>query len=371
MSKKHILVTGSNGFIGKNLVQHLSRYNDFEVITFNRTHSSEQLQAKINQADCIVHLAAVNRPEKESAFQTDNVELTRQICQFAGQTGKNIPIIFSSSTQVKELNFYASSKVSAETLLKEYKATTGSDVFNYRLPGVFGKWSKPNYNTVVATFCYNIFHDLPIQINNPDTELTLVYIDDVIHHFIEAISGNIDITDAKVEPEYKITLGELVSKIRSYKASRETLVTPHVGVGIDRALYATYLSFIPARDFCYTLTRHTDNRGDFSEILKTRESGQFSFFTASEGMTRGGHFHHTKNEKFLVVQGQARFRFKHLVNNDFHEVVTSGKALEVVETVPGWTHDITNVGTGELLVLLWSNEIFDPENPDTYNCPIE
>jgi len=243
---------------------------------------------------------------------------------------------------------------------------TGCSVYVYRLPGVFGKWCKSNYNSVVATFCHNISHDLPIQVNNPDFELSLVYIDDVVEEFIKVIQG--DRSDGKVpsvRPEYKIKLGDLADQIKIFRESRDSLITEKVGSGLVRKLYSTYLSYISPEQFAYLIPSHVDERGMFAEILKTKDSGQFSFFTAGPGVTRGGHYHHSKTEKFLVVQGEVKFGFRHIISNESYEIITSSKELKIVETVPGWSHDITNIGTEEIIVMLWANEIFDPDNPDT------
>lgn len=242
------------------------------------------------------------------------------------------------------------------------------------MPNVFGKWCKPNYNSVLATFCHNIAREQPININDPAARLTLVYVDDVIEHFIKLMDG-VDIpVDAEgfstVSPEYTTTVGELAHQIRSFKESRTTQMTERVGTGLLRALYATYVSYLPVESFGYTVPQHGDPRGVFVEMLKTPDCGQFSFFTAHPGITRGGHYHHTKTEKFLVIKGQARFNFRHMGTGEIHTLVSNGGDAEVVETIPGWTHDITNIGTDELIVMLWANEVFDRTRPDTFSCPV-
>jgi UDP-2-acetamido-2,6-beta-L-arabino-hexul-4-ose reductase len=231
---------------------------------------------------------------------------------------------------------------------------------------VFGKWCKHHYNSVVATFCHNISHDLPIQMNNPDFELSLVYIDDVVEEFVKIIQGaKGDKKELSVQPEYKIKLGDLADQINTFRESRDSLITERVGSGLVRKLYSTYLSYLSPKQFSYSIPSYGDERGMFAEMLKTKDSGQFSFFTAKPGVTRGGHYHHSKTEKFLVIQGEAKFGFRHIISNETHEIVTSVNKLKIVETVPGWSHDITNIGTGEMVVMLWANEIFDPDNPDT------
>jgi len=234
------------------------------------------------------------------------------------------------------------------------------------LPGVFGKWCNPNYNSVVATFCHNISHDLPVQVNNPDFELSLVYIDDVVEEFVKIIQEvKGDKEELSVQPEYKIKLGDLADQIKIFRESRESLITERVGGGLVGKLYSTYLSYLSPEQFAYSIPSYGDERGMFAEMLKTKDSGQFSFFTAKSGVTRGGHYHNSKTEKFLVIHGKARFGFRHVALDEMHEIVTTSKDLKIVETVPGWSHDITNIGTEDMIVMLWANEIFDPDNPDT------
>jgi UDP-2-acetamido-2,6-beta-L-arabino-hexul-4-ose reductase len=244
----------------------------------------------------------------------------------------------------------------------------------FRLPNVFGKWCKPNYNSAVATFCHNIARGLPIQVNDTAASVTLVYVDDVIARFVQLMDGADAATDAvgfaTVAPQYSITVGELARQIQTFKDSRSTLVTERVGTGLVRALYATYVSYLPVEEFKYTVPQYADPRGVFAEMLKTPDCGEFSFFTAHPGITRGGHYHHTKTEKFLVIKGQARFKFRHMETGQVHELCTSGDVSTIVETVPGWTHDITNIGADEMVVMLWANEVFDRERPDTFTCPV-
>ena len=259
-------------------------------------------------------------------------------------------------------------------MLQAFTARTGAVAHLFRLPNVFGKWCRPNYNSAVATFCHNIARGLPIQINDPAAPVTLVYVDDVVERFIELMDGADAAVDAEgfatVTPQYTTTVGELARLIETFRASRDTLVTERVGTGLVRALYSTYVSYLPPELFAYTVPMHGDARGVFVEMLKTPDCGQFSFFTAHPGITRGGHYHHTKTEKFLVIKGEARFKFRHMQTGETHELVTSGAKAEIVETVPGWTHDITNIGSDEMVVMLWANEVFDRAKPDTYACPL-
>jgi len=361
-----VLVTGANGFIGKNLCVTLSRNKSHEIVKITRSTTVSELEALVKTVDFIFHLAGINRPDDESEYYEGNSDLTEVICNLVKQTGRNIPIVFTSSIQAERPNAYGRSKLQAEIHLLNLYMETGNFVYIYRLPNVFGKWCKPNYNSVVATFCHNISHGLPIQINNRETELSLVHIGAVITSFNEILSSRPnDRLYIDVEPVYCVTLGELADQLYKFKESRETLITEPVGDGLTRVLYATYISYISPDHFNYELTRHEDERGAFVEMLKTRDSGQFSFFTAYPGVTRGGHYHNVKTEKFLVIQGKARFRFRHIITDEICELFTSGDKPEVVETVPGWSHDITNVGEQEMIVMLWANENFDRDRPDT------
>ena len=366
-----VLVTGSNGFIGKNLIVRLNELGiSFGV--FTRRNSTKDLQSLIEKSDFVIHLAGENRPEDEDDFEVVNSGLTSLICDEIRLIEKNIPIILASSAQAERDNLYGKSKLGAEIAIKNLTKDTGNSSYIYRLPGVFGKWCKPNYNSVVSTFCHNISHDIPIQINNPSFELNLVYIDDVVEEFVRIIQGRQgDKKELSVQPEYKIKLGDLAAQIELFRESRDSLITEKVGSGLVRKLYSTYLSYISPEQFAYLIPSHVDERGMFAEILKTKDSGQFSFFTAGPGVTRGGHYHHSKTEKFLVVQGDAKFGFRHIISNESYEIITSSKELKIVETVPGWSHDITNIGVEDIVVMLWANEIFDSDNPDTIACKVK
>ena len=366
-----ILVTGSNGFIGRNLMVRLGELAGYEAIGFDREDSLDDLAERVGRADAVVHLAGINRPKDVKEFAEGNADLTVKLCELIAATGRKIPLIISSSIQADLANPYGESKRGAEVAGEALAEKTGNPVTIYRLPGVFGKWCRPNYNSVVATFCHNIANDLPIQISDPAFAINLVYVDDVVGEFIRALDAMpAGLTRGEVSPVYGITLGELAAQIEAFKNCRESLVSEPVGTGLVRALYATYVSYLPPAKFAYDLPKYGDERGVFVEMLKTRDSGQFSFFTAHPGITRGGHYHHTKTEKFLVIKGSARFRFRHIVTGERYEVFAAGDKPQVVETVPGWTHDITNVGQDEMVVMLWANEIFDRARPDTIACPL-
>lgn len=367
----HILVTGANGFIGKNLIARLNESPSINILPFYRHTPRSELKNMISKSDFIFHLAGENRPQDVSAFKIVNQDFTEDICACIKNKDRPTPLIFTSSTQATQDNPYGVSKRSAEKAIELFAKKTENPCVIYRLPGVFGKWCKPNYNSVVATFCHNIANDLPIQINDPSKLLTLVYIDDVITDFLSTIqSSSPGLTARRVTPEYTATLQQLADQIIKFKESQRTLITEAVGSGLTRALYATYLSYLPTKDFSYNLTNHTDPRGTFVEVLKTPDHGQFSFLTAHPGVTRGGHYHHTKTEKFLVIKGTAKFGFRHIITNEIFETTTSGDVPKVVETIPGWAHDITNIGSDELVVMLWANEIFDREKPDTISSKV-
>ena len=361
-----VLVTGANGFIGKNLLLRLRELTEHEVLTFVRGQDNVDLHDALYQADVVIHLAGENRPADEQAFVEVNMGLTELMCQRLRILGKKIPVLLASSSQAEQDNLYGQSKLAAEKLLQELAHQHGNPVAIYRLPGVFGKWCKPNYNSVVATFCHRIAHDLPVQINDANARVRLVYVDDVVNAMLTQLaSGWSGFVRSAVEPEYNISLGELYEQIEAFKNCRTSLVSEPVGRGLTRALYATYVSYLPKEGFVYDLPVHGDARGMFVEMLKTPDTGQFSFFTTLPGIKRGGHYHHTKTEKFLVIKGRARFGFRHMLTNELHFIDTQGDKPQVVETVPGWTHDITNIGTDEMVVMLWANEIFDRANPDT------
>ena len=362
-----VLITGANGFIGKNLIIKLSELTEFKTITYVRTDSEKDLNDKVKEADVIIHLAGVNRPEKPDEFSKDNIGLTKKIVEILISKNIKIPLIFSSSSQATLENEYGKSKLESENALKDLNKKNENPILIYRLPGVFGKWCKPNYNSVVATFCYNIANGLPIQINDENKNLNLVHIDDVVDSMIKLATQNHNgINSINIDHEYEVSIGEMADLIRSFNQSRVSLVTERVGIGFTRALYSTYISYLSPENFSYSIPSYNDQRGSFVEMLKTKDSGQFSFFTAKPGITRGGHYHHMKTEKFLVIKGNARFNFRHISNDQIHTLKTSGEIPVIVETAPGWSHDIKNIGTDDLIVMLWANEIFDENKPDTY-----
>lgn len=369
-----VLITGVDGFVGKNLTLRLKERSDVELIRFSRQDNPKELKDKISKADFIFHLAGVNRTQNNHDFVVGNIGLTESLCEgireVQSSTGKAIPVVYTSSIQASLPNDYGRSKRGAEIVLKQLEIQQGIPVHIFRLPNIFGKWCRPNYNSVVATFCYNTVHGLPIEIHDPNSKLTLVYIDDLIEACLGIMDGEPPQLGsegfAEVATSYSATVGALADQITTFHSSRQNLSIPPVGSGFLRALYSTYISYLPPDVFSYPIPMHSDERGAFVEMLKTSNSGQFSFFTAHPHVTRGGHYHHTKTEKFLVIRGTARFKFRHMDTCNTHEIITSGDRAEIVETVPGWTHDITNIGTEEMVVMLWANEVFDQENPDTF-----
>ena len=366
-----VLITGANGFVGKNLSAHLKERSDIVVVPFTRDDSVDDLPELLKSIDFIFHLAGVNRPKDPIEFTQGNAGLTAALCSAIKNSSKNIPVLYTSSIQAKVDNPYGLSKRSAEDELLSLNAKQESPVYIFRLPNVFGKWARPNYNSAVATFCHNISQGLPISVNDSEANINLVYIDDVISEFIKVMDGHrVETGFLEIDPQYNISVGKLAEQLTSFRDSRDSLITEGVGTGLVRALYSTYVSYLKPEQFSYAVEKHGDPRGVFVEMLKTKDSGQFSYFTAHPGITRGGHYHHSKTEKFLVIKGKACFRFRHIVTGEFYELHTSGDSPKIVETITGWTHDITNVGDDEMIVMLWANEVFDRDRPDTYAMPV-
>ncbi|CAM2823125.1 UDP-2-acetamido-2,6-beta-L-arabino-hexul-4-ose reductase [Vibrio neptunius] len=365
-----ILITGAKGFIGKNLSLLLKEQGKYIVTEVDRDTSASELNEALAQTDFVFHLAGVNRPKNDSEFKEGNTDLTSHIVAVLKDSGRKVPLMISSSTQAVSDNAYGASKAEAEKVVETYGQETGSPYFIYRFPNVFGKWCRPNYNSFVATFCHNILNDIEISIHDYNAPVALIYIDDVCKCLMALLDGDTPSGATKVTPEYPTTVGYVADTLKAFKRSRDTLITENVGFGLERALYSTYLSYMQPSQFSYTVPSYGDERGVFCEMLKTKQAGQFSFFTAHPGITRGGHYHHTKNEKFLVIKGQALFKFEHVITGERYELTVDSDKPEIVETVPGWSHDVTNVGSEELIVMLWANEIFDREAPDTIAKPL-
>lgn len=361
-----VLVTGADGFIGKNLRVTLAEQADVEVLAVTRRTTDAEFRAAIGAADAVIHLAGVNRPQDPAQFAVGNADFTARLCAALRDAGRAIPVAFASSIQAERDNPYGLSKRAAEEHLLAYARETGAALAVYRLPNVFGKWCRPEYNSAVATFCHNIARGLPIRIDDPAAPVQLVYVDDVVAELLRFVAAPPSGAGfAEVAPVYTSTVGELARQIQAFGEVRRSLLTERVGEGLVRALYATYVSYLRTEAFSYGVPKYGDPRGVFVEMLKTKDSGQFSFFTAHPGITRGGHYHHTKTEKFLVIKGQARFKFRHILTDEVYALDTDGAEPVVVETIPGWAHDVTNIGDDEMVVMLWANEVFDRERPDT------
>ncbi|WP_342324553.1 NAD-dependent epimerase/dehydratase family protein [Kosakonia sp. BYX6] len=360
-----ILVTGSEGFIGRNLCLRLEEMGYHDLIKIDRSSSVDEFNTAVKTADFIFHLAGTNRPKDENEFFAGNSGLTQKIIDTLLAAKLKTPVMLSSSIQAEYDNAYGKSKADAEHALRAYAEKSGASYYIYRFPNVFGKWCKPNYNSFVATFCHNIATDKDVEIHNPDAEVTLVYVDDVCSALVKLLQENTQSGYCFVEPQYPTTVGKVANLLYTFKESRQTLITEAVGTGFERALYSTWLSYLSPAQFSYQVPSYGDQRGVFCEMLKTRDAGQFSFFTAHPGITRGGHYHHSKNEKFLVIQGAALFKFEHVITGEKYQLEVTSDQYTIVETVPGWTHDITNTGSNELIVMLWANEIFDRNAPDT------
>jgi UDP-2-acetamido-2,6-beta-L-arabino-hexul-4-ose reductase len=365
---KTVLITGSNGFVGRNLVVSLAQRKDVRVTGFDVDDDQAALPSRVAAADFIFHLAGVNRPRNVEEFTAGNFGLTQTIVSLLQQRGKKTPLMISSSTQAAQDNPYGISKREAEEAVFAYGRQTGAPVYVYRLPNVFGKWCRPNYNSAVATFCNNIANDLPIAVNDPSVIMNLVYIDDVVHEFITALDGKARKGDTfyQVHPVHTILLGEIADMVRSFKASRTERSIPNMSDPLTKKMYSTYLSYLPTDGFSYPLKMNVDDRGSFTEFIKTIDRGQVSINISKPGITKGNHWHHTKNEKFLVVSGRGVIRFRKVGGEEVVEYRVSGEKLEVVDIPTGYTHNISNTGNTDLVTVMWCNELYDPEKPDTF-----
>jgi len=354
----NVLVTGAKGFIGSNLCEWLRP--DVTLLTFEL--GDRELRERLDAADFVYHLAGVMRPDNEEEFEEVNVGLTERICEHL--SGRKVPIVFTSSVQAMLNNPYGRSKRRAENVLDEYAVQNGAPVLVYRLTNVFGKWAKPNYTSVVATFCHNIARDLEIEISDPGRELALIYIDDVARSFLEDLdSTGSGLRYRHVEPHYHVTLGDLAGLIRSF----HTMVKVPDLRGFTGKLYGTYVSYLDR--FSYALDKKQDDRGFLAELIKADSFGQIFVSRTKPGVTRGGHFHRTKAEKFLVLEGRAVVRLRHLLDGRVVAIKVSGMDMRPIDIAPGYVHSIENVGTGDLITLFWASEVFDPDNPDTYREP--
>jgi len=366
-----ILVTGSEGFIGENLIVRLQELNDIKIESFDKDDNIEILKKYLQESDIIFHFAGVNRPKNIEEFEKVNAGLTTTLIKLLEEVDNKIPIVITSSIQAKLDNPYGQSKKMAEDELVKYAERNSVPIYIYRLPNVFGKWSKPNYNSVVSTFCYNISHNLDITISNPRKELELVYIDDVIDEFVSLLNrevGDLSQHYSDIKRTFKITLGGLAEKIFEIRDIRKTLIVPNFSDIFMKCLHATYLSYLDKDDLSYKMDSKEDNRGSFVELMKSKTFGQVSVSRSRKGVTRGNHYHNTKNEKFCVIQGKAVIKLRNILDDEIISYYVSDKKIEIVDIPPGYTHSIENLtdGDGEMILLIWANEIFDPKNPDTY-----
>lgn len=375
-----ILVTGARGFVGKNLVAELENIKygkdktyplaqDIEIYEYDIDTGKSMLSEFCKDCDFVFNLAGVNRPETESEFMSGNFGFASELLDELKKNNNTCPVMLSSSTQAALDNPYGKSKKAGEDLFFDYSKETGAKVLVYRFPNVFGKWCRPNYNSAVATFCNNIANDLPIQVNDGSHKMTLVYIDDVVNELINALCGSEtkDGDYCKVPVEHNTTLGEIVDLIYSFKQSREDKSVPDMtGGSFSKKLYSTYLSYLPTDKFSYPLKMNIDNRGSFTEILRTADRGQVSVNISKPGITKGQHWHHTKNEKFLVVSGKGVIRFRKIGEEKVYEYFVSGDKLEVVDIPTGYTHNIENLGDTDMVTVMWCNECFNPDKPDTF-----
>ena len=363
-----ILVTGAKGFIGKNLIAELRNRKYDDIFEFDRDTDPSLLDEYCKEADFVFHLAGVNRPKEQSEFMEGNFGFTSDLLNSLKKHNNTCPVMISSSIQAELENPYGESKKAGEDLLFSYGVETGAKVFVYRFPNVFGKWCRPNYNSAVATFCYNIANDLPIQVNDPSVVMNLVYIDDVISELINAIESKENKVGefCEVPLVHTITLGEIVDSIYSFRKSREDRSVPNMADSFTKKLYSTYLSYLPEDQFNYDLKMNVDQRGSFTEFIKTPDRGQVSVNISKPGITKGNHWHHTKNEKFLVVSGKGVIRFRKIDSDEVLEYFVSGDKMEVVDIPTGYTHNIENLGDSDMVTIMWANESFDPEKPDTY-----
>jgi len=362
-----ILITGAEGFVGKNLIAQLKNKQYFDIFPFDINTPQELLEEYTAHCDFVFHLAGVNRPEKTEEFMQGNFGFTSVLLEKLKKHNNKAPVLITSSTQAELDNPYGISKKAGEDLMLAYAQETGANVLIYRLPNVFGKWCRPNYNSAVATFCNNIANDLPIQVKDPSVIMKLVYIDDVVNEFISQLE--IDQNNAayrNMSPIHTITLGEIAALIYSFKESRVKLSIPDMSDEFTKKLYATYLSYLPKDNFSYVLKMNVDARGSFTEFIKTINNGQVSVNISKPHITKGNHWHHTKNEKFLVVSGKGVVRFRNIYSSKVLEYFVSGAKLEVIDIPTGYTHNIENLGEADMVTIMWANEAFDKDKPDTY-----
>jgi UDP-2-acetamido-2,6-beta-L-arabino-hexul-4-ose reductase len=366
--KKVILVTGARGFLGRNLGVAFRR-SGFEVLEFTRSDPAGSLPKLAAQADLVFHLAGVNRPKDEEEFAEGNIAFTRYLCESLSKANRQTPLVFTSSIQAELDNPYGRSKKSAEDTVLDYHNATGAPVYIYRFPNIFGKWSRADYNTVVATYCHNISRGLPVTISDRAQPLRFVYVDDIVRAFLEiAARPEHDpvTTRYELQPVYFITLGELHDLVLSFREGREKSLIPDLSNPLTKYLYSTYLSFCDPGNLASPVDLKTDERGWLFELVKSPHAGQIFVSQTRPGITRGNHYHDSKIEKFCVIQGEGIIRFRHILKEEIIEYPVNDRAIRIVDIPPGYTHSIENVGAGDMITLFWANEIFELQRPDTY-----
>lgn len=366
----NVLVTGAHGFIGRNLTAHLRTVHGCVATLLGSDHSPRDLRAALETADVVYHLAGVNRPQMASEFEAVNVRLTRDLCEILRESGRTPVVVMASSVQAALDNPYGVSKRRAEDTLREFANQSGARVCIYRLKNVFGKWCRPNYNSVVATFCHNIANGVPIQVSDPGREVDLVSVEDVVESFLSELPGRAGSNSRSDIPSYTVRLGDLEGRIRSFHDMRTSLVSPDFILRFNRQLYATYLSFVPAEARRQQLEIKPDQRGMLAEFMKSNTFGQIFVSRTRPGVTRGNHYHHTKTEKFFVVEGEGLIRMRQIESLEVGEYRVRGEDFQVIDIPPGYTHSIENVGAGAMVTLFWSSEIFEADRPDTHPLPV-
>jgi UDP-2-acetamido-2,6-beta-L-arabino-hexul-4-ose reductase len=369
----HVLVTGGEGFIGRNLRLALGRVQETAVTSVDLGSSPEQLRSALATCDIVFHLAGVNRPQREEELEAGNLGALRELLAGLATAGRRPLVVLSSSIQAQLDNPYGRSKRHAEEALLEHARLTDTPARVFRLPNVFGKWCRPNYNSAVATFCHNLTRGLPITVSDASRELELVHVDDVVARLLELARPPATFSGVRFEsvtPTFRVTLGRLVELLRSFQTSRETLLVPELADPFVRRLHSTYLSYLPSEGFAYHLQQRTDARGALAELLKGPSFGQLFVSRTRPGVTRGNHYHDGKVEKFVVLEGEAVIRLRHMTTGEDVSYAVEGREHKVVDIPPGWTHSIENVGSGELLVLFWASEILDPSRPDTHAAEV-
>jgi len=362
----NILITGSNGFIAKNLIVKLSEYKDYNILTLDKKSSKQDIHKKLIKADLIFHLAGVNKENCLNYSYDNNYIFTENICLILKNNLKKTKVVYAFSKQDKLRNIYGKSKLKAEKILLNYKKKTGAEVSIYRLPNIYGKWSKPYYNSAVATFCYQIYNNQKVIITDPNKKISLLYIDDLISIFLNDIkSGKKKNSYIKINNIFSVTLLNLVRLIRSFNKKEKIIIPNNISNSLIKNLYSTYISYFSKKDFQYKLKKFSDERGAFSEFLKNDDFGQISFFSILPKQIRGNHYHNTKTEKFVVITGEARFNFVNIITKQRFSILANEKKNLVINTIPGWAHNIENTGNITTKVLVWANEILDKKNPDT------